>query len=205
MDVVAAQGAVLRGWDSDRYFDEAGTQLEGDLEVVGTDDPDLYLTQRSDPAQASAAALPTPSRWMRGCLPGSALTLPSRWGSPGGPEGRGRRVFSVTAEVRSARGSRYLRRSGGVDRLVKQAEVDVQDGELNLSFTASEGEPSSRPSRSSSPRGSRLDGDGINRLAARRHGRAEMQSVVQEFRNDRSPHRRVGANTGDLFDRSAAR
>ena len=32
-------------------------------------------------------------------------------------------------------------RFGELTALVKQAEVDVQDGELNLSFTASEGEP----------------------------------------------------------------
>jgi hypothetical protein len=30
---------------------------------------------------------------------------------------------------------------GELTALVKQAEVDVQDGELNLTFTASEGEP----------------------------------------------------------------
>jgi hypothetical protein len=30
---------------------------------------------------------------------------------------------------------------GELTALVKQAEVDVQDGELNLSFTAVEGEP----------------------------------------------------------------
>jgi hypothetical protein len=65
------------------------------------------------------------------------------WGSPGGPEGEvGRRVFSVTAEGDILiEDLDVFAEVGELTALVKQAEVEVLDGELNLSFTASEGEP----------------------------------------------------------------
>ena len=134
----------LRGWNSDRYFD-GGSALNwsGDLEVVGTDDPDLYLTQRSGSGPGKRAALPTPSRWMRVESTWFGSTLPSRTGVPGRTGGdRG-----ATGLLRHGGGEILLEdldifaEVGELTALVKQAEVDVQDGELNLSFTASEGEP----------------------------------------------------------------
>jgi Malectin domain/Thrombospondin type 3 repeat len=141
----AGQGAVPNGWDSDRYFD-GGSALNwsGDLEVVGSDDPGLYLTQRSGSGPGKrrgfAYAIPVDES---GVYMVRLYFAEPYWGSPGGPEGEeGRRVFSVTAEgdVLIEDLDIYAE-VGELTALVKQAEVEVQDGELNLSFAASEGEP----------------------------------------------------------------
>jgi hypothetical protein len=141
----AADGGVPAGWNSDRYFD-GGSALNwsGDLDVVGTDDPDLYLTQRSGSGPGKrrgfSYAIPVDES---GVYMVRLYFAEPYWGSPGGPEGEeGRRVFSVTAEgeVLIADLDIYAE-VGELTALVKQAEVDVQDGELNLTFTAVEGEP----------------------------------------------------------------
>ena len=138
-------GGVPADWSDDRYF-EGGSALDwsGDYSVAGTDDASLYLTQRSGSG-------PGKRRGFEYAIPvdGSGVYMvrlyfaEPYWGSPGGPDGDvGRRVFSVTAE-----GEALLEdldifvEVGGLTALIKQAEVDVQDGELNLSFIASEGEP----------------------------------------------------------------
>jgi hypothetical protein len=136
---------VVPGWSRDRYFD-GGSALNwsGDLEVAGTDDPGLYLTQRSGSGPGKrrgfAYAIPVDES---GVYMVRLYFAEPYWGSPGGPEGEeGRRVFSVTAE-----GEMLLEdldvfaEVGELTALVKQADVDVQDGELNLTFIASEGEP----------------------------------------------------------------
>jgi hypothetical protein len=141
----AEAGAAPASWNSDRYF-EGGSALNwsGDLEVVGTDDPGLYLTQRSGAGPGKrrgfAYAIPVDES---GVYMVRLYFAEPYWGAPGGPEGDvGRRVFSVTAE-----GEMLLEdldvfaEVGELTALVKQAEVEVQDGELNLSFAASEGEP----------------------------------------------------------------
>jgi hypothetical protein len=139
------EGAVPPGWNSDRYFD-GGSALNwtGDLDVVGTDDPDLYLTQRSGsgPGKRRGFAYSIPVDESGAYMVRLYFAEPY-WGSPGGPEGdEGRRVFSVTAEGEILlEDVDIFAEVGELTALVKQAEVDVQDGELNLSFTASEGEP----------------------------------------------------------------
>ena len=141
----AEEGDVPAGWNSDRYF-EGGSALNwsGDLEVAGTDDPGLYLTQRSGsgPGKRRGFAYAIPVEESGVYMVRLYFTEPY-WGAPGGPEADvGRRVFSVTAE-----GEILLEdldvyaEVGELTALVKQAEVEVQDGELNLSFAASEGEP----------------------------------------------------------------
>jgi hypothetical protein len=138
-------GAVPSGWNSDRYFD-GGSALNwsGDLEVVGTDDPDLYLTQRSGSGPGKrrgfAYAIPVDES---GTYMVRLYFAEPYWGAPGGPEGaEGRRVFSVTAEGETLlQDLDIYAEVGELTALVKQTEVDVQDGELNLSFIASEGEP----------------------------------------------------------------
>ena len=139
------ENAVPTGWNSDRYFD-GGSALNwsGDLEVVGTDDPDLYLTQRSGSGPGKRRgftyAIPVDES---GTYMVRLYFAEPYWGAPGGPEGaEGRRVFSVTAEGETLiEDLDIYAEVGELTALVKQAEVDVQDGELNLSFTASEGEP----------------------------------------------------------------
>jgi hypothetical protein len=136
---------VPTGWNSDRYF-EGGSALDwsGSLDVVGTDDPDLYLTQRSGsgPGKRRGFAYAIPVDENDVFMVRLYFAEPY-WGSPGGPEGdAGRRVFSVTAEEELLlEDLDIFAEVGELTALVKQAEVDVQDGELNLTFTASEGEP----------------------------------------------------------------
>jgi hypothetical protein len=141
----AEESAVPAGWNSDRHFD-GGSALNwsGDLEVVGTDDPGLYLTQRSGSGPGKrrgfAYAIPVDES---GIYMVRLYFAEPYWGSPGGPEGEeGRRVFSVTAEGDVLiEDLDIFAEVGELTALVKQAEVEVQDGELNLSFAASEGEP----------------------------------------------------------------
>src|SRR5215213_4881576 len=138
-------GGVPSGWNSDRYFD-GGSALNwsGDLEVVGTDDPALYLTQRSGSGRGKRRgftySIPVDES---GTYMVRFYFAEPYWGSPGGPKGdEGRRVFSVTAEGEILlEDLDIFAEVGELTALVKQAEVDVQDGELNLNFTASEGEP----------------------------------------------------------------
>jgi hypothetical protein len=137
--------AVPTGWNSDRYFD-GGSALNwsGDLEVVGTDDPDLYLTQRSGsgPGKRRGFAYSIPVDESGTYMVRLYFAEPY-WGSPGGPESdEGQRVFSVTAEDEILlEDLDIFAEVGELTALVKQVEVDVQDGELNLGFIASEGEP----------------------------------------------------------------
>ncbi len=140
-----SNGGVPAGWDDDRYF-EGGSALNwsGDIGVAGTDDDGLYLTQRSGTG-------PGKRRGFDYAIPveGSGVYLvrlyfaEPYWGAPGGPEGEeGRRVFSVTGEGEVLlEDLDVFAESGAVTALVTQAEVVVEDGELNLRFTASEGEP----------------------------------------------------------------
>jgi hypothetical protein len=133
------------GWSNDRFFD-GGNALNwsGGLEVAGTDEDQLYLTQRSGSGPGKkrgfAYAIPIDGN---GPVQVRLYFAEPYWGSPEGPEGgTGRRVFSVSAE-----GEVVLEdldvydEAGALTALVKQFEVDVQDGELNLNFVASEGEP----------------------------------------------------------------
>lgn len=140
-----ANGEVPAGWSADRYY-SGGSALNwsGDIGVAGTDDDGLYLTQRSGSG-------PGKRRGFEYAIPvdGEGVYLvrlyfaEPYWGAPGGPEGEeGRRVFSVTGE-----GEELLEdfdvyaEAGAQTALVKQTELEVTDGELNLRFIASEGEP----------------------------------------------------------------
>jgi hypothetical protein len=141
----AEDDAAPTGWNSDRYF-EGGSALNwsGSLDVAGTDDADLYLTQRSGSGPGKrrgfAYAIPVDES---GVYMVRLYFAEPYWGSPGGPEGDvGRRVFSVMAEGEILiEDLDIFAEVGELTALIKQAEVDVQDGELNLSFTAVEGEP----------------------------------------------------------------
>jgi hypothetical protein len=137
-------GADLK-WSKDRYFD-GGSALDwsGDIDVAGTDDVELYLTQRSGSGAGKrrgfSYAIPVPKS-------GNYLVrlyfAEPYWGAPDGPEGQaGKRVFSVSAEGDSLIDDLDIfAEAGSMSALVKQAEIEVDDGELNLQFTASQGEP----------------------------------------------------------------
>lgn len=132
-------------WSNDRFFD-GGSALDwtGDFEVTGTDDEQLYLTQRSGSGTGKRRGftynIPVEEN---GAYLIRLYFAEPYWGAPDGPEGEaGTRVFSVSAE-----GDAFIddldiyAEAGAMTALIKQAEVTVDDGELNLTFVASEGEP----------------------------------------------------------------
>ena len=133
------------GWGGDRYF-EGGSALNwtGDLGVAGTDDDELYLTQRSGsgPGKKRGFAYAIPIENEGTYLVRLYFAEPY-WGSPGGPDGEtGRRVFTVAAEGENIiEDLDVYEEVGSLTALVKQVEVEITDGELNLRFTAREGEP----------------------------------------------------------------
>jgi hypothetical protein len=140
-----ANGGVPAGWSDDRYY-SGGSALNwtGDIGVAGTDDDGLYLTQRSGSG-------PGKRRGFEYAIPvdGEGVYLvrlyfaEPYWGASGGPEGEeGRRVFSVTGEGEELiEDFDVFAEGGALTALVKQGEIEVTDGELNLRFIASEGEP----------------------------------------------------------------
>ena len=89
MIVAVRPARCLPGWNSDRYFDGGSARnWSGDLEVVGTDDPDLYLTQRSGirARQAPRLYLAIPVDESGTYMVRLYFAEPY-WGAPGGPEG----------------------------------------------------------------------------------------------------------------------
>ena len=138
-------GGVPAGWSDDRYY-AGGSALNwsGDIGVAGTDDDGLYLTQRSGSGPGKRRgfdyAIPVDGE---GIFMVRLYFAEPYWGAPGGPEGEeGRRVFSVSGEDEALlEDFDVFAEAGALTALVKQVEVEVLDGELNLQFTASEGEP----------------------------------------------------------------
>lgn len=132
-------------WTDDREF-EGGSALDwsGDVSIAGTDDQELYLTQRagSGAGKRRGFSYAIPVEEGESYMVRLYFAEPY-WGADGGPEGgSGLRVFSVSAE-----GDTLLENldiyseAGAMTALIKQSEVRVDDGELNLDFSASEGEP----------------------------------------------------------------
>ena len=132
-------------WSDDRYY-SGGSALNwtGDIGVAGTDDDGLYLTQRSGSGPGKRRgfdyAIPVDGD---GVYMVRLYFAEPYWGAPGGPEGEeGRRVFSVSGEGETLlEDFDVYAEAGALTALVKQIEVEVADGELDLRFTASEGEP----------------------------------------------------------------
>jgi hypothetical protein len=136
---------IPENWSEDRYFD-GGSALNwsGDIGVAGTDDDALYLTQRSGSGPGRRRgfeyAIPVDTS---GPFRIRLYFAEPYWGAPGGPEGdAGRRVFTITAEGEDViQDLDVFEEAGALTALVKQVDVVVEDGELNLRFVASEGEP----------------------------------------------------------------
>lgn len=141
----ADRGRGAGDWADDQYFD-GGSALDwrGDIDVAGTDEDSLYLTQRSGSGTGKRRGFSyaIPLKESGAYLVRLYFTEPY-WGAPGGPEAEaGLRVFSVAAEGDTiVQDLDIYDEVGPLTALVKQAEVEVDDGELNLRFTASEGEP----------------------------------------------------------------
>lgn len=132
-------------WNEDRYFDGgAALNWSAAIDVAGTDDDGLYLTQRSGSGAGKKRgfgyAIPVDGD---GVYLVRLYFAEPYWGAPGGPDGEeGQRVFTVAAEGETiVRDLDIFAEVGSMTALVKQVEVTVEDGELNLRFTADDGEP----------------------------------------------------------------
>ena len=125
-------------WSGDRYFDGgAAVDYRDAFEVAGTDDQDLYLTARTGDG-------PGKKRGFSYAIPvdreGTYLVR-FYFVEPDDNE-VGARVFSVAAEGDDLVDALDLAAEAGVGTaLVKQAEVRIDDGILDLEFMASEGAP----------------------------------------------------------------
>ena len=125
-------------WTGDRYFDGgSAVDYRDSLEVAGTDDQDLYLTARAGDG-------PGKKRGFSYAIPvdreGSYLVR-LYFMEPDDVD-VGARVFSVSAEGDDLVDALDLAAEAGIGTaLVKQAEVRIDDGTLDLEFMASEGAP----------------------------------------------------------------
>lgn len=125
-------------WRGDRYFD-GGAVLDyrDDFEVAGTDDQDLYLTARvgEGPGKKRGFAYAIPVKAEGVYLVRLYFVEPDDLGA-------GQRVFTVSAEGDDLVESLDLTAEAGLaTAIVKQAEVRIDDGTLDLEFVASEGAP----------------------------------------------------------------
>ncbi len=107
------------------------------FEVAGTDDQDLYLTARtgSGPGKKRGFSYAIPVEHEGSYLVRFYFVEPD-------DNAVGARVFSVSAEGDDLIDALDLAAEAGVGTaLVKQAEVRIDDGTLDLEFMASEGAP----------------------------------------------------------------
>lgn len=132
-------------WEYDDYF--AGG-LARDRQVVpdidGTDDPELYLTQRRGDARGKPGefsySIPVPEP---GIYQVRLHFAEIYWGAEGGaPGGRGKRVFSVDAEGQAALVDYDIYDDvGPMTAVIKQFEIEVTDGYLDLDFHGTRDQP----------------------------------------------------------------
>jgi hypothetical protein len=125
-------------WSGDQYFDGGSAMdLRDALEVAGTDDQDLYLTARTGDG-------PGKKRGFGYAIPVERedIYLVRLYFVEPEDNGVGARIFSVAAEGDDLIDALDLAAEAGVGTaLVKQAEVRIDDGTLDLEFMASEGAP----------------------------------------------------------------
>jgi len=135
----------LDDWERDRYFEGGLARVRPEAtRISGTRDDDLYLTQRRGEGAGKQGefsyAIPVPED---GTYQVRLHFAETYWGAPGGPEdGEGARVFTVSVE-----GEPELRNYdiyddvGAMTAVIKEIEVDVEDGELDLGFIAKRDQP----------------------------------------------------------------
>ena len=139
------QGAVPDGWSNDRDF-AGGAALDWSdtIDIAGTEEDALYRTQRSGsgPGQRRGFAYAIPVEESGPYLVRLHFAE-LYWGARGGPPGAGgRRIFSVTAEGETVlEDLDVFAEAGPGTALIKEFVVDIQDGEVNLRFTARAGAP----------------------------------------------------------------
>ncbi len=125
-------------WQGDRYFDGGSAMDYRDaFEVTGTDDQDLYLTARTGdgPGKKRGFSYAIPVKHEGSYLVRFYFVEPDA-------NDVGARVFSVSAEGDDLLDGLDLAAEAGVGTaVVKQVEVRIDDGTLDLDFMASEGAP----------------------------------------------------------------
>jgi hypothetical protein len=125
-------------WTGDRYFDGgSAVDYRDAFEVAGTDDQDLYLTVRvgegTGKKRGFGYAIPVERE--------GTYLVRFYFVEPEESE-VGARIFSVAAEGDDlVDGLDLVAEAGFATALVKQAEVRIDDGVLDLDFIASEGAP----------------------------------------------------------------
>ncbi|HEX5498070.1 MAG TPA: malectin, partial [Thermomicrobiales bacterium] len=132
-------------WSHDEYY-KGGTfqRVVGDLDIAGTDNDQIYMTQRLGVDRGSPGAfiydipVPKDGRYLVRLYFAELI-----WGaSPDHPDGAGERVFNVAAEGET-RLSDYdiFSEVGPLTAAVKQFTVDVDDGSLTLRFWGTKDQP----------------------------------------------------------------
>ncbi|MDQ3781206.1 MAG: malectin domain-containing carbohydrate-binding protein, partial [Chloroflexota bacterium] len=112
--------------------------------IAGTRDDDLYLTQRRGEGAGKRGefsyAIPVPED---GTYQVRLHFAETYWGAPGGPEdGEGQRIFTVSAEDQpELRNYDIYDDVGAMTAVIKEFEVEVDDGELDLRFVAKRDQP----------------------------------------------------------------
>ena len=132
-------------WEYDDYF--AGGLARDRLvvpDIDGTDEPEVYLTQRRGDARGQPGefsySIPVPEP---GLYQVRLHFAEIYWGAEGGaPGGRGKRVFSVDAEGEPALVDYDIYDDvGPMTAVIKQFEIEVEDGSLDLDFYGSRDQP----------------------------------------------------------------
>jgi hypothetical protein len=127
-----------QGWAADEYFDGGVVLHVGDAgPIAGTDEEQIYLTQRAGSGTGKRR--------------GFTYAIPVDRDGPyrvrlyfaeAEFDSEGSRVFSISAEGEALVDDLDVySEAGAMTALVKQADVQVSDGELNLLFNASSGAP----------------------------------------------------------------
>ena len=140
----AGQGGDA-SWSHDEYY-QGGTfqRVVGNLDIAGTDNDQIYMTQRIGVDRGSPGAfiydIPVPKngRYLVRLYFAELI-----WGaSPDHPDGAGQRVFNVSAEGETKLSDYDIfSEVGPLTAAVKQFTVDVQDGSLTLRFWGAKDQP----------------------------------------------------------------
>ena len=131
-------------WQPDAYY-VGGTyqKVHGSLEIAGTDNDALYMSQRVGVDRGKPGAfvydipVPKPGRYLV-----RLYFCELVWGTSADRPGEGSRVFSVSAEGEPKLQDYDIYADvGSLTASVKQFTVDVEDGKLTLRFAASKDQP----------------------------------------------------------------
>ncbi|HEU5430607.1 MAG TPA: malectin domain-containing carbohydrate-binding protein, partial [Thermomicrobiales bacterium] len=140
----AGQGGDA-SWAHDEYY-QGGTfqRVVGNLDIAGTDNDRIYMTQRIGVDRGSPGAfiydipVPKDGRYLVRLYFAELI-----WGaSPDHPDGAGERIFNVSAEGETKLSDYDIfSEVGPLTAAVKQFTVDVHDGSLTLRFWGTKDQP----------------------------------------------------------------